>query len=434
MEREYKMLEAKILLKQGVKKTEIARRLEVDRRTVYNYVNNRVFTPGQIQGRPSGSLKLQPFLGVIKDKLDNDLFYSSELMFKQLTAIGYKGKRTILKDYMKQCRDEIRNVAILRFETLPGVQAQVDWAYIGRFWKSSKLIKRYLFLMKLGYSRRCYMEVTDSMEQAVLFACHKRAFAYFGGVSEELLYDNMKTAFLYDSDKKMWRPHSRLLSFANHYGFTPRRCQVRRPQTKGKVEREVRYARSSFIPSVHNIQNRSNEELNEVLISWLERVDHKILSEFGQSRLERFSEDLEKMQPIPGGYFDHRQPEPLLVSREGTFTLKTNRYSVDAEYLGKALTGLRDPDTRKMAIFYDKEYIKTVTLSPDGARDKIIDLQDRESLRKVWEKGRKEEQRRANKSAERQKRKAEQENRIQHPSIYDEVFDVAIIEHEEVPV
>ncbi len=434
MEREYKMLEAKILLKQGVKKSEIARRLEKNRRTVYNYLNDRVFKPDRKNGRPSGSTKLKRFLGFIKAKLMDDLFFNAELMFRQLVELGYEGKKTILKDYIKRLRDEIRNVAILRFETLPGVQAQVDWAYVGKFWKDGKLKKRYLFLMKLGYSRRCYLEFTDSMEQSVLLACHKRAFAYFGGIPEEILYDNMKTAFLYDSDTQKWKPHPRLLHFANHYGFTPRRCQIRRPQTKGKVEREVRYARSSFVPSVRNIQSRTNEELNELLVSWLERVDRKVLSEFGQTRLERFSEDLKKLQPIPGGYFDHRQPEPLHVSREGTFVFKTNRYSVDAKHLSKALTGLRDPDTRKMAIFNGKEYIKTVTLSPDGARAKIIEPEDRESLINAWEKGLKEEQRRANRSAERQKRKAEQENRIQHPSIYDEVFDVTIIEHEEVLV
>jgi len=424
------MLEAKILLKQGVKKTEIARRLEVDRRTVYNYLNDRVFTAEQAPGRPTGSLKLDPFTALIKDKLKDDLFFSGELMFKRLVELGYTGKRTILKDYMKECRDEIRSVAILRFETLPGVQAQVDWGYLGKFWKDGKLRKRYFFLMKLGYSRRSYIEFTDSMEQSVLLACHKRAFAYFGGIPEEILYDNMKTAFLYDSDRQQWIPHPRLLHFANHYGFTPRRCQIRRPQTKGKVEREVRYVRSSFVPSVHNIQCRSNEELNELLRSWLERVDHKKLSEFGQSRLERFVKDLEKLQPIPGGYFDHRQPEPLLVSREGTFAFKTNRYSVDAAYLGKALTGLRDPDTRKMAIFDGDDYIKTVTLLPDGAKDKIIEPQDRASLIKAWEKGRKEERRRAYRNAERQKRKAEQENIIQHPSIYDDVFEVGAIIHE----
>ena len=74
MEREYKMLEAKILDNQGIKKTEIARRLEVDRRTVYNYLNDRVLKPDRNHGRPSGSLKLRPFLGHIESKLKDDLF------------------------------------------------------------------------------------------------------------------------------------------------------------------------------------------------------------------------------------------------------------------------------------------------------------------------------------------------------------------------
>jgi len=69
------------------------------------------------------------------------------------------------------------------------------------------------------------------MKQAVLHGCHVHAFEYFGGVTEEILYDNMKTAFIADNEG-VWHPSRKLLGLANHYGFIPRRCRVRRPERR----------------------------------------------------------------------------------------------------------------------------------------------------------------------------------------------------------
>ena len=88
------------------------------------------------------------------------------------------------------------------------------------------------------------------------------------------------------------------------------------------------------------------------------------------------------------------------------------------------LTGLREPDGKHMEIYDDTHYIKTVALHPDGAKLTEIDPADRESLLKLWNRGRKWEQEQARRIIERKKMRAEVENYVQHPEIYDEAFQI----------
>lgn len=431
--REYKMIEAKILRKHGMKCQEIAWRLNLSCRTIYNYLNDLVFNDKRC-GRPAGESILKPFYGYIDDKLQDDLYLNGENLFLDLLGMGYTGKITILRDYLHERRLGYQNQAVFRFETMPGKQAQVDWSVAGWGYKDGRLGRRYVFIMKLGYSRRPYMEFTYSKEQSVLFACLKRAFVYFGGIPEEILFDNEKTMFYYDVIERKWKVHTKLLCFAGHYGFIPRRCMVRRPQTKGKVERELRYLKHSFYPMLPNREDLSNEELNELVLVWLKGVDNKILREFNQTRLQRFQEDLRNLKPLPLNEFDHRAEEPLYVSREGQFTFNTNRYSVPAEYIGKRVVGYRDPDTKTMDVYDGKKLIKTVYLLPDGANGKVTDHEDRKSLYEAWKKARDFQQKQVHKAAEVKRRRAQGNNVVQDPAVYDVIYHVSLSASKEVHV
>jgi len=423
------MYQAKILNKQGVKKSEIAKILEVDRRTIYNYLNNRVFIENMTsRGRPGGSHKLAPFYRYIDEKLNDDLYLSGEILYNKLITMGYTGKTTILGDHLKRRREELQAYAVYRFETIPGEQAQVDWTEVGRVWEDGKLKKRYCFVMKLGFSRRSYMEFTTSMKQPVLFACMKRAFNYFGGVPFEILFDNMKTAFLYDYEKEQWVVNPKMVVFAVHYGFKPKRCRVRRPQTKGKVEREIRYLKTSFFPGLRiegiDVSAVRTEKLNELVLSWLKRVDGKILRELGQSRLERFKQDYQSLQAIVAKEYDHRITEPLKVSREAKITFHTNHYSVDASYRGKMLEGKYDPDTKTMTLYFEGKEIKSIDLLAKGARKEIVDGKDRQSLYKAWYEDRERYERQMRLRVEKKKHRAELDNVVVHPSVFDHVFGI----------
>jgi len=422
-----RMLEAKILHKQGLRKSEIAKALEVDRRTVYNYLNDKVFVDtGASRGRPRGSVKLRPYLDFIEQKLEDNHFVSTELVYEKILTMGYMGKTTILGDYIRKRRKQLMDYAVFRFETIPGHQAQVDWAECGYVWENGVLKKRHAFVMKLGYSRRSYVEFTTSMAQPVLFACMKRAFAYFGGIPHEILFDNMKTAFLYDATQQRWVAHPKMLAFAAHYGFVPKRCRVRRPETKGKVEREIRYLRSSFFAGLvfdgADIATISTDKLNELVLSWLGRVDGKVLRELGESRQERFKKDYKALQPLPAVAYDHREDDVIGVSREADFRYDGNTYSVDGVYRGKTLQAKYDSDASTLTLYHQGIQVKHIVLEHKNAGRKIIDENDRKSLLRVWHEDRERCQRQRHGQAKRKRDRAQQTNTVTDPKIYDAVF------------
>jgi transposase len=421
------MYQAKILHRAGYSKATIAAMLNVSARTVYNYLQNRVYSPETVRGRPKGKSKLAPYYGLIEARLEEDLYLNAELLYEQLQRAGYQGRITILRDHVRGCRKQLREQAVIRFETIPAEQAQVDWMEVGSVWQGGRWRKRYGFVMAMGYSRRIYVEFTTSMKQSVLFACMKRAFAYFGGVPRELLFDNMKTAFLCDTEKRRWYAHPKMVAFAQHYGFSPRRCRVRRPQTKGKVERSVRYIRSSFLRaySAESLSAIGNDELNEAALSWLKRVDNKLLRDFGVSRAERFAQEAQQLLPLATKPFDHREVEPLRVNTEGYIRFDGWRYSVPAQYLGKQLKGLFDREARTLELRHQGTVIKTLQLKSEGTRGVDTTEQDRLSLLKRWEQEQQRERRRIERKVERMKRQARTTNIITHPRVFDELFGTA---------
>jgi len=419
----YRMHKADILLREGYTRTSIAAKLGVSRRTVYNYEHRTVFKDTVRQGRPKGRSILAPFYEQIDAALSDDFTLNVEVLFSRLISRGYTGKISIVRDYVRTKRRELHNLAVWRFETHPGQQAQVDWMYAGSVYENGRYVKRYAFIMKLGYSRRSYVEFTTSMEQPVLFACMIHAFEYFGGVPAEILFDNMKTAWLYSIEHGKWEVHPKMLSFAAHYGFTPRRCRVYRPKTKGKVEREVRYIRTSFLPSIiGDIRTIPTQRLNELVEAWMERVDAKVIREFGQSRMKRFGQEKAALRLLPEASFEYRLPKPLFVSREGMITFDTNRYSVPAAYRGRQLEGLLDLTDKTLTLRYDGKVIRTLTLKPYGAKEKVEDPLDAREHFEAWEKGRDLEERIRLQIQEKRER-AKIETVTADPSVYDLLFE-----------
>lgn len=375
------MHQARILARSGHKQKEIAELLGVSDRMVRNYLRAD-YKPKPRLARTS---LLDPFKPDIDRILEDRPFFNLTVLAERLRTRGYKGGMTILREYAASKRDQVLTKAVIRFETEPGRQAQVDWKECGRWVVNGNLLKVYAFVMLLGYSRKPFVLFTSSMTTPVLLAAHNEAFASFGGVPAEVLYDNMKTAWVAKGSE--WTVNTALGLYAAQVGFEPKRCQVRRPQTKGKVERFIGYLGNHFLPMAREKGLTSISELNGAIGTWLEKVNQEELRAFCQTRGERFEQEKPHLRPwLPNAAPDIRQQIDLTVSREGLVTYETNRYSVPAEYLGRQITLRIHPLTREVEFLSGTKVLYTTILEPPGTFRKIIRPEDALSLKLRWEK------------------------------------------------
>lgn len=251
------------LHRQGLGIKTIARRLNISRNTVRTAIRRGTPPVYRRAKRPS---KLDPFKDYIVQRLTDFPELSCERLFKEIVSQGYTGKKTILKDFTKPYRAR-RKEPVVRFETIPGEQAQVDWADLGTHKLREEETKLYLFVMVLGYSRCTYSEVVTKTDVDTLIACHKRAFSYFGGVTNHILYDNMKTVVIERDKSGNHRFNKTFLDFSSTTGFAARLCRPYRAKTKGKVERTIRYIKDSFLVGRTFYDF---EDLNDKLRTWLD--------------------------------------------------------------------------------------------------------------------------------------------------------------------
>jgi transposase len=211
--------------------SEIARQTGRDRKTI-----RRLLREGAQAARKPRQIssKLDPFREYLLARMvSEDPVSNAEVLYDEIRELGYRGGRSILKEFMHPFRALAKEKATVRFETPPGRQAQVDW---GTFKKPGR--KRVQgFVMTLGWSRSQYLDFTDSQALALFLACHEKAFHDFGGVPEEILYDRVKTVWLHDDEHGDPVFHPGFVDFAEYYGFRPRLCRpnVRRRRARPRT-------------------------------------------------------------------------------------------------------------------------------------------------------------------------------------------------------
>jgi transposase len=415
MEQEHRMLEARILQGQGKTQVEIAEILGVCERTVRSHLK------GMPRGRknPERGSKVDAFKGKIDEILEANTYHNGELIYERIVAMGYDGKISVMKDYVASVRRKLEIQAVMRFETEPGQQAQVDWKEFGKQTVDGKVVKLSAFVMVLGFSRKAFVLFTTSMDTATVLACHALAFAYFGGVPRKILYDNMRTAFQPDAED-VWRPAKKLLALAVHYGFDLKRCRVRRPETKGKVERMVGYLDNNFWPRVEG-ETLSLAALNDHVRGWLATIDGKKLSDFNESRADRFARERPALQAVNFLPFDARREIAVLVNRESLIRYGMNSYSVPPQHIGMMLTLKIQPLGGDAEVFGPSGFIRRFPLTAEGERIKLFFPEDREALQKRWDADRARIARVRKPRVPRIKSK-EPEVEIRPPAIYDALF------------
>jgi transposase len=337
--------------KQGLSISEIARRTGHDRKTVRRALQGTV-VPEQKARRPR-KRKIDPYVPYLLKRIERGVLNAHKL-YHEIRELGYEGGETQVRSFVHEYRPQRGSVATVRYETEPGEQAQVDWAHFGHIVHQGRKRRLYAFLMTLGWSRAMYLEFTVSTKIPWWLRCHVHAFHYLGGVPQEVLHDNLKTAVVQRPTQGMIHWNQRYLDFADYYGFRPRACQPYRAQTKGKVESGVSYVRRNFWVGLDYVDL---EDLNRQAAGWLDTIANmRIHGTTGEVPFERLPE--EGLTPIyDRPDYDTSHVVYRRCSRDCLVSYQGNRYSLPAAYAGQTVMVKATPERELLVLNREGEIV-----------------------------------------------------------------------------
>jgi len=318
---------------EGLSEREAARRFGLARETVRKMLRHSE-PPGYRRRQPPKRPKLDPFTGIIDGILEEDRTvhrkqrHTAKRIFERLRdEHGFTGKQTIVKDYVRERRHRLREMFVPLVH--PPGHAQAD------FGEADSIIagverRMHFFVMTFPHSDACFVAAYPAATAEAWLDGHNRAFAFFGGVPQSILYDNDKclvARILPDGTRQRTRSFSGLLS---HYLFTDRYGRPGKGNDKGNVEGVVGLARrnymtprprfASFDAFNADLEERCRERQSDVLRGHRESIGE---------RLERDREALSALPPAP---FDACDKQATRVSSLSLVRYRTNDYSVPVAY------------------------------------------------------------------------------------------------------
>jgi transposase len=344
------------LAREGVSVSAIARRTGLDRKTVRKYIECGLEPPAYTPRPPRPTL-VAPYHAYLRERLAAFPELTARRLLREIQKLGYRGGYSILKDFVRTVRPKPAAGFEHRFETPPGQQAQVDFAFFKTTFTEEPGQERvvWLFSLVLGHSRMMWGRFVARQDLQTVLRCHIAAFEALGGVPERILYDRMKTAVIGEAEDPD-QPggiayNSKLLDLAAHYGFLPKACRPYRAKTKGKVERPFRYVREDFFLAR---TFRNLDDLNVQFSQWLDQIANRRRHATTQRIVaEHFAEERGHLKPLPAGPFNTVLALERRVTRDGMVSVAGNLYSV--------------PDSTRRRAVEVQATADTVIILEDGA-------------------------------------------------------------------
>ena len=309
----------------------IARELNLHPDTVRNAIETQRLGGGQ-PVRPS---VVDPYLGFIRETLEQHPRLRATRIYHMIRDRGYSGSVVQLRRAVTRLRPQIRE-PFLRLDAFAGEQAQVDWAHFGHVMVGRARRALSCFLMTLSWSRALYLEFFFDQTTENFLRGHVHAFEAWNGQPRVLLYDNLKSAVLERrGGHVLFNP--RLVELSAHYHFAPRACQVRAGNQKGRVERSVRYVRDSFWAGR---TFTTLAECNRQAWRWRDEVAHQRRwpGQDGRTVAEVFAEEQPRLMPLALHPFSTDRIEALCSRKAIYVRFDLNDYSIPPDAVGRPLT------------------------------------------------------------------------------------------------
>lgn len=335
------MQKIKEMIESGASVSKVARELKIDRKTVRKYREMTLEDFGDYRrNREKRPRAIDEYEGVIEeiiDEMKRDGLINAQSIYDRLRDMGFKGSARSVRRFVKQYRRASKQRRIYKpFETEPGAQAMVDLGEkrgveIGGVRRAVHLI---VMVLSHGRYKFCsWFQQSPSTEDFLQF--HNDAFREFGGVPQEILYDQTKLAVL-NEEYGEHTFNEEFLRYSRYMGYKLYICRKHDPETKGKVEAAVGYIKKSFLLGR---TFSSWADLQRQWDDWSKRIGnakiHEITRESPRDALQRERPFLTPMatqwyraQPA---YKKHK------VYKDGLVKVLGNRYSVPSSHHDKTV-------------------------------------------------------------------------------------------------
>jgi transposase len=281
-----------------------------------------------------------PYLDFIRATLARYPRLRATRLYEMIRERGYTGSVIQLRRVVAKLRPTTRE-AFFRLSTLPGEQAQADWASFGELRIGRARRRLSCFVLTLSYSRALYLEFFLDQSLENLLRGHVNAFNEWGAVPRVVIYDNLRSVVLERRGDAV-HFHPRLLELCAHYHFAPRPCRPARGNEKGRVERAIQYIRHSFFAA------RSFSDLEELNLKariWRDEIAHRRPWPGDDSRsvAQAWAEERPRLLPSPAHPFECDLVKPIRSDKTIYVHFDLNDYSIPPTAVGKHLTLVASP-------------------------------------------------------------------------------------------
>ncbi|MDO8674154.1 MAG: IS21 family transposase [Dehalococcoidia bacterium] len=370
---------------------EIARSLGVDRNTIRKHVNLALslgYQPRQTNlTAQEWSAVVRQYFPELTDPASKSSVFTEISRFQEAIVEGLKtnrastvwqrlhdekGLRASLRSFRRYLDIYVPDRAgkpqptVLRDDPPPGKEAQIDFGYLG-VWTdpaTGKKTKLYAFVMVLSYSRHMFVYVVTKMDQRAWLKAHVAAFAFFGGVPDILVIDNLTSGVLHADlyDPQLNRGYEQM---ATYYGTLIDPCRAVHPKDKPRVERMIPYVRDSYYAGR---TFASLDEMNEAAEKWcLSVAGERIHGAIRQQPLRLFQQvEAARLRSLPPEPFELVTWVQCKVADDCHSQVLRGIYSIPHRYVTKTLDA-RISDTT-VEFYLDRELVKTHLRLHDGGR------------------------------------------------------------------
>lgn len=301
----------------------------------HSVVRRVVRSDGKARERIKRPRLVDPFVPFILEILSKYPRLSASRLHAMVKERGYQGQPDHFRAVVAGLRPVRPREAYLRLRTLPGEDAQVDWAHFGRIQVGRASRPLSAFVMVLSWSRAIFLRFFYSQSLSSFFYGHHYAFAWIGGVPRKALYDNLKSAVIERVGRAV-RFNRQFSDLVGHYRLEARPVAVARGNEKGRVERAIRYIRSSFFAAR---RFKDLDDLNHQALQWCETtaLERRWPEDSRRIIAEIFAEEKEKLLPLPLDAYPCHERVEVSVGKTPYVRFDLNDYSIPHRSVRKTL-------------------------------------------------------------------------------------------------